>query len=39
MYTEFKGALAEQFTCQELIANSEIPYYWSSDDSRTEIDS
>lgn len=38
IYTEFKGALAEQFVCQELVANSKTPYYWSSDDSRQEID-
>lgn len=38
IYTEFKGALAEQFVCQELIAAGHQPYYWSSDDSRQEID-
>lgn len=38
IYTEFKGALAEQFVCQELIASGKHPYYWSSDDSKNEID-
>lgn len=38
IYTEFKGALAEQFVCQELTAAGQKPYYWSSDDSRQEID-
>lgn len=35
---EFKGALAEQFVCQELISKSITPYYYSADDSRAEID-
>lgn len=35
---EFKGALAEQFVFQELTANEIVPYYYSKDDSRTEID-
>lgn len=38
IYTEFKGALTEQFVCQELIAAGATPFYWSSDDSRQEID-
>lgn len=38
IYTEFKGALAEQFVCQELIASGKHPYYWSSDDSKNEMD-
>lgn len=38
IYTEFKGALAEQFVCQELIAADQAVYYWSSDDSKQEID-
>jgi predicted AAA+ superfamily ATPase len=38
VYTEFKGALAEQFICQELVASGEHLYYWSSEDSKTEID-
>lgn len=27
IYTEFKGALAKQFVCQELIASGKHPYY------------
>jgi len=38
IYTEFKGALAEQFVCQELVASGEKIFYWSADDSRQEID-
>lgn len=38
LYTEFKGSLAEQFVCQELISNNISIYYWSSDDNRQEID-
>jgi predicted AAA+ superfamily ATPase len=38
VYTEFKGALAEQFVCQELITAGKMPYYWSSEDARHEID-
>lgn len=37
-YTEFKGSLAEQFVCQELIATGHTPFYWSSEDSKQEID-
>jgi predicted AAA+ superfamily ATPase len=39
IYTEFQGALSEQFVCQELIAN-ELPalYYWSRNDSKQKID-
>ncbi|MDR3244272.1 MAG: AAA family ATPase [Elusimicrobiota bacterium] len=38
IYTEFKGALAEQFVCQELTANNIPLFYWYSDDSKREID-
>jgi predicted AAA+ superfamily ATPase len=38
IYTEFKGALAEQFVCQELIAAGRSLYYWSSDNAKQEID-
>jgi predicted AAA+ superfamily ATPase len=39
IYTEFNGAMSEQFVCQELIA-SELPtlFYWSRDDAKQEID-
>ena len=39
IFKEFKGALTEQYVYQQLIAETNIkPYYWSTDDSRTEID-
>jgi predicted AAA+ superfamily ATPase len=38
IYTEFKGALAEQFVAQELAAHGKKLFYWSSDDSRQEVD-
>lgn len=39
VFTEFKGALTEQFVCQELICeNGEQVYYWSAENSRGEID-
>ena len=39
IYTEYNGAMGEQFVCQELIAN-ELPalFYWSREDSKQEID-
>lgn len=39
LFTEFKGALTEQFVCQELISSCGLqPYYWSAENSRGEID-
>ena len=36
---EFKGALTEQYACQELIASCGlVPYYWSAENSRGEVD-
>ncbi|MDR1679268.1 MAG: ATP-binding protein [Prevotellaceae bacterium] len=39
IYTEFNGALSEQFVCQELTASC-LPalFYWSREDSKQEID-
>jgi predicted AAA+ superfamily ATPase len=39
IYTEFNGAMGEQFVCQELIAG-ELPTlcYWSREDAKQEID-
>ncbi|GHT60839.1 hypothetical protein AGMMS50239_10570 [Bacteroidia bacterium] len=39
IYTEFNGAMGEQFVCQELIAN-ELPalFYWLREDAKQEID-
>lgn len=39
IFTEFKGALAEQFVQQELrVMCEEAPVYWASDSNRAEID-
>lgn len=38
VFTEFKGAFAEQFVAQELVAAAIRPYYWSNDRTPAEID-
>lgn len=39
VFTEFKGALTEQYMCQELIASCGFtPFYWSAENSTGEID-
>lgn len=39
IFKEFKGALTEQYVFQQLRAETNFaPYYWSTDDSRTEVD-
>lgn len=39
LFTEFKGALTEQYVQQELRASSgAVPYFWTTEDSRTEVD-
>jgi len=39
IFKEFKGALTEQYVLQELVAAAGYDaHYWSTDDSRTEID-
>lgn len=38
IFKEFKGALSEQFVCQELLTVGQEPFYWSTDNSQTEID-
>ena len=39
LFEEFKGALTEQYACQELIASCGLaPYYWSAENSRGELD-
>lgn len=39
LFTEFKGALAEQYVCQQLVSECGMtPYYWSADNSRGEVD-
>ena len=39
VFTEFKGALTEQFVQQEIRAEAGVvPFYWSAPDSRAEVD-
>ena len=39
VFTQFKGALTEQYVQQELRAAADAePFYWTTPDSRTEID-
>ena len=39
VFTEFKGALTEQYVCQQLISELHCtPYYWSAESSTGEID-
>ncbi len=38
IFTEFKGALAEQYVCQQLFAAGFSPSYWSARNSTGEID-
>ena len=39
IFQEFKGALTEQYVCQQLVSDCGLtPYYWSAENSRGEID-
>ncbi len=38
LFTNFKGALAEQFVLQELAANGIEPRYWTSDSGNAEVE-
>jgi len=39
VFTEFKGALTEQYVLQEFIAAAGLkPYYWANDRSQAEVD-
>jgi predicted AAA+ superfamily ATPase len=38
IFTEFKGALTEQFVAEQLLAVGRPLYYFSSDDAKTEVD-
>jgi len=39
IFTEFKGALTEQYICQQIKAELDtIPYYWSAENSSGEVD-
>lgn len=38
IFTEFKGALTEQYVCQQLVAQGIRPFYWSAERSEAEVD-
>lgn len=39
IFEEFKGALTEQYVCQQLVSDCNLtPYYWSAENSLGEID-
>ncbi|MBD5412893.1 MAG: ATP-binding protein [Treponema sp.] len=39
LFTEFKGALTEQYVCQQMLSELKVePFYWSAKDSTAEID-
>lgn len=39
LFTDFKGALTEQYVMQQLASNTDLSiYYWSAENSRGEID-
>ncbi|PLS24938.1 ATP-binding protein [Bifidobacterium imperatoris] len=38
IFTEFKGALTEQYVCQQLVADAFEPTYWANPNGRAEID-
>ena len=39
LFTEFKGALTENYVCQSLIATGKVePRYWSAENSTGEVD-
>jgi len=38
IFTQFKGALTEQYVLQELTAMGQSPFYWSPDNVRAEVE-
>jgi predicted AAA+ superfamily ATPase len=38
IFTEFKGALSEQFICQQLFNPNDSIFYWTTEQSKNEID-
>ena len=38
LFTEFKGAMTEQYVCSQLVNQNIKPYYWSAENSSGEID-
>ena len=38
LFSEFKGALSEQYVCQQMVASGLEPWYWSAERSDGEVD-
>ena len=38
IFDEFKGALAEQYVLQELVADGREPFYWSNERGQSDVD-
>ena len=38
LFTNFKGAMTEQYALQELVAAGIAPYYWTSDSGNAEVE-
>lgn len=39
LFTHFKGAMAEQYVCQQLVSDNKLkPYYWSAARSTGKVD-
>lgn len=39
IFEEFKGALTEQYVCQQLVSDCGlVPFYWTAENSRGEVD-
>lgn len=39
IFEEFKGALTEQYVCQQLVCDCDArPFYWSAENSTGELD-
>lgn len=38
LFTEFKGAITEQYVAQSLLSQNKAPVYWSSESGRAETD-
>lgn len=37
-FEEYKGAMTEQYVCQQLIASGNTPFYWSAQQGSAELD-
>jgi predicted AAA+ superfamily ATPase len=38
LFVEYKGAMTEQYAAQQMVASNQTLYYYTSDDSKQEID-